>query len=101
MDVRVVPDIYIETQFCILTTVQLNYILNGNRFASEYCHKKSCLISSKAFRAFYDGGHYSLRGDIISGSVRAGRDGGVGRAFALPLLVLHTGNNACYDFYPR
>ena len=40
----------------------------GTVFASEYCpptKKLSRLISWKAFRAFYDGGHYSLRGDII------------------------------------
>ena len=37
-------------------------------FASEYCPptiKLPRLISWNALRAFYDGGHYSLRGDII------------------------------------
>ena len=32
---------------------------------------------------------------------RASRDGGAGRAFALSLLVVHTGNDVYYDFYSR
>ena len=46
----------------------IEYFWEGTVFASEYCPpiiKLSRLISWKAFRAFYDGGHYSLRGDII------------------------------------
>ena len=46
----------------------------GTVFASEFCPptiKLPRLISWKAFRAFYDGGQYSLvnnvRGDIIHG----------------------------------
>ena len=33
--------------------------------------------------------------------IRAGGDGGTGRAFAYHFLVVHTENNVCYDFYPR
>ena len=47
----------------------IEYFWEGTVFgASEYCPpiiKLSRLISLKAFRAFYNGGHYSLRGDII------------------------------------
>ena len=48
----------------------LNTFGRGTVLASEYCLptiKLSRLLSWKAFRALYDGGHYSLRGDIIHG----------------------------------
>ena len=46
----------------------IDYFWEGTVFESEYCPpslKLSRLLCSETFRTFYDGGHYSLRGDII------------------------------------
>ena len=49
-------------------------------------NKSSHLISSKSLRVFYDGGHYSLRGDIIHGGTVFTPTPGTHALYAPPLL---------------
>ena len=46
---------------------------NGEQYSLSSTINLSHLVSSKAFRAFYDGGHYSLVNDV------GGRRGSVGQ----------------------
>ena len=78
----------------------LNTSVRGTVFASEYCPstiKLSRLISSKALRAFYDRGHYSLRGDrptfnMAEGLLSIWQHLCISRQVKSCLLLLNSGN---------